>query len=293
MAPAAADSTTTRPSLAYSLPAFRPDGYRPAPQWLGTLRELGFRSVVLHPTYAVFEDLRIDVLAAPSIADAVGAARTLGMAVRLEPHLDWWPTLHGGSYEWRRSMRVDPQGEYFDVVLGPAAALAPDELTIGSELDLSAYEFTSQWEATAERLRGGLSRIGHKVNHDVFASEWRPDKKRRLRRYLDNLDFKAMSFYPAGEWTLPEGWTIGEFGLGSTDITRPWHFDASTFQTAEDFSIRQDWYLRFFEWLPVSGAIGAAAFWTAGHFDVLGVMHPEWRDDAVLEAVRAYNYASP
>jgi hypothetical protein len=126
--------------------------------------------------------------------------------------------------------------------------------------------------------------LGHKVNHDARL-------RRGAKQYLEGLDYKAMSFYPPGEWVLPEGWTIGEFGLGSTDTSRPWHFDAATFQTEDDFAIRRDWYLRFLEWLPLSGAAGAAAFWTAGHFDVLGVMHPEWRDDAILEAVRAYNLA--
>ncbi len=286
VAGAAADPSTSVP-LAYSLPAFGASGYDRAEEWLDQLRELGFHWVVLHPTYAVQPDLTIDAPAVLSIGAVMAHARSLGMQVRLEPHLDWWPTLHGGPYEWRKSMLIDPAGDYWDQVLAPAADLEPDELTLGSELDLSVYRFVDSWSGVAERLGGG-ARLGHKVNHDVFASEWRPDRKWRLRRYLDGLDYKAMSFYMPGEWRIDPGWTIGEFGLGSTDVDRPWHFDAATFATEDAWEVRREWYLQFLDWLPSSGSTGAAAFWTAGHFDVLGVMDPGWGDVKIVEAVRGY-----
>ena len=292
MAEAAADSITTSPTLAYSLPAFGVHGYDLAPEWLGQLRGLGFRWVVLHPTYAVQPDLTIEAPAVLSLGTAVAEARTLGMQVRLEPHLDWWSTLHGGPYVWRKSMLVDPAGAYYDKVLGPCAELGPDELTLGSELDVSVYRFLDSWQRVAEQLRGSAV-IGHKVNHDVFETQWRPDLKWRLRRYLDSLDYKAVSFYMPGEWRLDPGWTIGEFGLGSTDVDRPWVFDHTTFQTPEALGVRREWYLQFLDWLPNSGAVGAAAFWTAGHFDVLGVMDSTWGDPQLIEAVKYYLQASP
>lgn len=295
------------------MPAFRPDGYRNAPRSLALLRELGFRWVTLHPTYPVYDEipLRIDTDSAPDVAEALAAAHEYGLQVRIEPHLDWAPTLSGGTYEWRRRMYVAPDELYFEHILAPLAELRPEELTLGSELDVSAYEFAERWSGVAGRLRH-FCRVGHKVNHDAFGagraairaelniererrglgrrSRWRFGQK--LFEYLDSLDYVAISFYPPGEWIFPEGYTIGEFGLGSTDTNKPWHFDASKFQTPDDFEIRRTWYQQFLHWLPSSGAAGAASFWTAGHFDVLGIMHPEWRDEEVLAAVVAYNQAA-
>jgi hypothetical protein len=279
-----------RPPLSYSLPAFTRDGFRSAPEWLQSLRELGFRWVTLHPTFPVTPDLRIGE--GPAYAEAFALARALGFQVRLEPHLDYEQTLTGGPYRWRRDMLVDPSGEYFDRVLAPAAELRPDELTLGSELDHSAYEYPDRWAECMERLRGAGPALGHKLNHD-WADQSGFFARRRLRKYLDRLDYVAISFYPpGGNWSLGDEYTVGEMGLGSNDINRPWHFDATTFHSPEDFTVRREFYLRLIEWL--SARTGrAATFWTAGHFDVLGVMHPEWRDESVVEAVRAYNYASP
>jgi hypothetical protein len=207
-------------------------------------------------------------------------------------------------------MYVDPMRDYFDIVLSPLAALQPDELTLGSELDVSAYEFADEWTEVAERLSGLGIALGHKLNHD-----WRSARRQireelniertgrglrpklpagfgwKLRQYLSHVDYVAVSFYPSGRWELDGDYTIGEFGLGSTNITKPWHFDASTFRSADDFALRRDWYVRFLGWLGMRTG-RAACFWTAGHFDVLGVMHPQWRDDAIVEAVCAYNAPS-
>jgi hypothetical protein len=100
----------------------------------------------------------------------------------------------------------------------------------------------------------------------------------------------AVSFYPAGEWHLDESMTVGEFGLGSSDLARPWHFDAATFGNQEALTVRREYYLRLLDWLGQRHG-RAACFWTSGHFDVLGIMQPQWRDDVVVEAVRTYNYA--
>jgi hypothetical protein len=275
-----------RPPLSYSLPGFSRGAFHSAPEWLAALRGLGFQWVTLHPTFPVTPDLRIGE--GPAYADAFAAARALGFHIRLEPHLDYEQTLSGGPYRWRRDMRIDPTGEYFSRVLQPAAALAPDELTLGSELDDSAYMLPDRWTECLNSIRGSGPELGHKLNHD-WADQSGFLARRRLRKYLDKLDYVAISFYPpGGDWTLERQYTIGEMGLGSTDVNRPWHFDAATFRTPEDLTIRRDYYLRTLDWL--SHRTGrAASFWTAGHFDVLGIMHPEWRDDAVVEAVKAYN----
>lgn len=241
----------------------------------------------------------------PDTAFACGTARELGFRVRIEPHLDWETTLSGGPYEWRRRMYLDPTKAYFDQVLAPLAALAPDELTLGSELDVSVYEFRDQWMEVNRRIGGG-----HKLNHDALGSARRSIKdeinseraKRGLDRrwrlpdpssYLDALDYVAVSWYVPDWRPAPAGCVIGELGLGSTDTLRPWHFDAATFQTPEDFAIRRRWYREALEWLRSVQSPRAACFWTAGHFDVLGIMNPQWRDDNIVEAVRAYNQASP
>lgn len=300
------------PPLAYSLPAFYPDAYQDVPRKLEYLCELGFQWVTLHPTYAVHDDVspQIDP-SGPDVAIAVAAARSFGLQVRLEPHLDWFTTLNGGEYDWRRRMYIRPDHAYLEEILSPLAALGPDELTIGSELDVSAYEFADLWDDVAERMKLEGFAVGHKLNHDFrssrrvirrelnFEREARGLAPRlpvgfglRLSQYLRRLDYVAISFYPPREWRLDPRYVIGEFGLGSTDLSQPWYFDADTFRTPEGLAIRRSWYLRFLEWLQTRSG-RAACFWTAGHFDVLGVMHPEWRDDAVVDAVREYNQASP
>jgi hypothetical protein len=277
-------------ALSYSLPGFHSAAYANARAWLERLRELGFRWVTFHPTHAVTPGLEIGP--GPDVSDAVSVARTLGFRIRMEPHLDYVETLTGGPYRWRRDMLVDPAGEYFDKVLAPAAALGCDELTIGSELDLSAFKMPDRWTEAAARLRPATSALGHKLNHD-WADASGFFERRRLRAYLATLDYTAISFYlPGGNWSLEPEYTIGECGLGSTDTNRPWHFDASTFRTPEDFAVRRDYYVRLLGWLAMREG-RAATFWTAGHFDVLGIMNPEWRDDAIVEAVAAYNQASP
>ena len=210
-------------------------------------------------------------------------------------------------------MYLDPSGPYFDRILTPVAELLPDELTLGSELDVSAYEFADRWGECATRLRPLGIALGHKLNHDwrsareAVRAEGNVERVRRgllprgrwgygraLERYLPLLDYVAVSYYPSSDvWDLDPGFTIGEFGLGSTDVRRPWYFDAATFRTPGDFAIRTAWYLKFLEWLRTRDG-RAACFWTAGHFDVLGVMNPEWRDDRIVEAVVDYNtQASP
>ena len=267
------------PPLAYSLPAFHPQDWRDAPRWLDVLRGLGFRHVVLHPTWSVSSDLRIGEAA--DATEPLRVARSLGFHARLEPHLDYETSLSGGEYRWRRDMLIDPAGEYFIRVLAPMAALEADELTLGSELDLSVDAYAEEWQRTAEQLRGGCA-LGHKLNHDWLGGE-------RMLAYLRSLDYVALSWYVADWRPLPEGYVIGELGLGSVDVNRPWHFDASTLQTPEALAVRRAWYLRRLTWLAEQESPRAACFWTAGQYDILGVMHPEWRDDAVVEAVRARN----
>lgn len=281
--------------LSYSLPAFRPDGWDAAADWLGELRALGFSWVTLHPTYAVadIDPPLIRVENVPAVEPVVAEARRQGMRVRMEPHLDFESTLRG-MYEWRRRMLVDPSGDYFDKLLQPLASMFPDELTLGSELDVSVVEFSREWREVAARLRSTGIALGHKLNHDWDGAAGFFGR-RRVERYLGELDYRAVSFYTAEPWELGEDWAIGEFGLGSADVNRPWYFgEDRRFASESDFAARREWYLRFLRWLGNREG-RAASFWTVGQFDVLGVMDPRWRDAAVVEAVRDYNagQASP
>lgn len=225
--------------------------------------------------------------------------------MRIEPHLDWESTLTGGPYEWRRRMYINPIEGYFDQVVAPLASLSPDEFTLGSELDVSVYEFADEWLEVSRRVGGG-----HKLNHDALGSargsikeELNAERAKRgltrrwvlpsIEEYLGQLEYVALSWYVPDWRPIPSGYVIAELGLGSTDTTRPWHFDASTFRTPEDFAIRRRWYLEALSWLRTVDSPRAACFWSAGHFDILGVMNPDWRDEEVLEAIRAYHQASP
>lgn len=323
-----------RPPLSYSLPAFHPDGYANVRRWLDNLAELGFQWITLHPTWLVHDTVPLTIR--PDVADvttAVTHARELGFRIKIEPHLDWESTLTGGAYEWRRRMYVDPAGEYFSTVLAPMAALAPDTLTLGSELDVSTYDFAEQWRSMIARF--SPTKLGHKLNHDALGSARNEIRKianiersrhglpprsrwslsesfgEGLDSYLAALDYVAFSFYPSGDFEpaarelagelrnragARTEFAIGEAGLGSNDVSRPWHFDAATFKTEADFEVRRDYYRRLIAWLATQQYTAhPATFWTAGHFDFLGVMElsgmERFRDDALRELVREYNAA--
>jgi hypothetical protein len=317
-----------RPPLSYSLPAFRVDGYEKAARWLERLRDLGFRWVTFHPTCLVHDEtpVRLDLSTAPRMHDAFACARSFGFQIILEPHLDWASTLTGGPYEWRRRMYLDPGGAYASELLESLAALAPDALTLGSELDVSLYEFPAEWAKVAARFAG--VRLGHKLNHDAFSSgqscirsEVKSERQRHnlpasdsrrfgtgLAAYLSALDYVAFSFYPSGsfEWAasrmyhqlrqLAPGpdFAVGEFGLGSSDTSRPWHCDAASLKQPESISIRRTYYLKFLHWLrDQTYTASPVTFWTVGHFDFLGVLEQPgcecFEDDVLRRAVMDYN----
>jgi hypothetical protein len=184
------------------------------------------------------------------------------------------------------------------------AALEPDRLTLGSELDVSVCEFNTRWIEVAGRLSDIAA--GHKLNHDALPAPC------PLGAYLRRLSYLAFSFYPAIEFedaagdlvrelreitdTAPE-FAIGEFGLGCTDVTKPWHFDVSTFQTPEHFELRRDYYLRFLQWIETQPYTASpVTFWTAGHYDFLGVLEQPglevFRDEALRNAIWEYNRIS-
>jgi hypothetical protein len=216
------------PPLAYSLPAWTPDGYTDHRRCLDDLKSLGFTWVTFTPTHLVYDrvPLRIDVSRGPDferVADAVQYAVESGFHVRMEPHLDFETTLTGGTYEWRRRMYFSPLGQYSDEVVQPLMAMLRRlmkpgrrmEFTLGSELDVSVAEFSADW---AGLIQPGDISIGHKINHDSLElnssvrdalsavrlrrgmepagrSEYR-QKVRDLGAYLSKLDYVAFSFYP-------------------------------------------------------------------------------------------------
>ena len=307
--------------LSYSLPSFHSRGFDRVEHWIDNLRALGFSWVTFTPTYLVYDEtpLRIDPTRGPAVdvlRVAIAYARAAGLRVKLEPHLDYESTLTGGPYKWRAEMRFDPGGAYEAEILQPLADLAPDQLTLGSELETSVIDYAASWRDLARRIaRAGLA-LGHKLNHDTLDRRRLPAD---LGAYLASLEYTAFSFYPpvrsiddaareferkgqdladklrrtAGPYVQP---AIGEFGLGSSDIARPWHFDASTFRSAEDFAVRRQFYTAFFDALrrrPDVFGQQPATFWTVTHFDILGAL--EWpgyeafRDDTVRQLVQDYN----
>ncbi|HUS07469.1 MAG TPA: hypothetical protein VMZ52_14270 [Bryobacteraceae bacterium] len=229
-----------KPPLSYSLPAYQPDGYGNVHRHLDNLKELGFTWVTFTPTWLVYDEIpmRIDPARGPafaSIRDAVGYASSLGMRVKMEPHLDWETTLTGGPYEWRRRMYFPPDGRYADEILAPLLEIPLQALTLGSELDVSLVEFSNSWRTALSRVPGALS-AGHKINHDslgtagvirdVLNAERRkyrvPEaspsyyagKVAGMGGYLQSLAYVSFSFYPdmrSGKddkwWRQPTGAT--------------------------------------------------------------------------------------
>lgn len=318
-----------KPPLSYSIPSFSRDGLDGCATALQRLRGLGFRHVTFTPAFQVVTDapLHIDLGRTPDYAvfdAAVALAHDMGFCVRMEPRVDYASTFSGGPYRWRRDMVFDPAHAstgYFDKVIVPlTAALAPgDELTLGSELDLSLTAFPQGWERL-RKIGSQILRRGHKVNHDFFDG-CVPDA---VFDYLRSLDYVSFSFYPRIGWR--RGWTptdiasafrqkaerlvevlreriapsstmtIGEFGLGSADLHSPWKVAAETLTGPEPLQARRDYYLGFLKFCAASADLlggNPAAFWTAGHFDFLGVLgfssSPLFKDDSLIRAVIEYN----
>ncbi|MGH9633096.1 MAG: hypothetical protein ACRD7E_32735 [Bryobacteraceae bacterium] len=171
----------------------------------------------------------------------------------------------------------------------------------------------------AERVRHGLRKAGR--------FEYR-DRMARAGAYLARLNYAAFSFYPdmGEEGDLARGFaekaqalvddlrttagpspafSIGEFGLGCADPARPWHVDASSFDSEDAMELRRRYYLEFLECLrrrPDLFGEQPSTFWTVGHFDFLGALQqfsanavqPRFRDDRLRQAVLQYNQeASP
>ena len=176
----------------------------------------------------------------------------------------------------------------------------------------------------AERRRHGVPDAGR---------AYYADKVRSMGGYLGSLAYTAFSFYPdmrmiQGEDRLdriaaefqskalqlasdlhdlagPQPvFAIGEFGLGCSDPSRPYDFDAGTFLNADGSmsegagSLRRKYYLGFLECLrqaPHLFGEHPVTFWTVTHFDFLGAMEQKgyevFRDENLREAVAAYNAA--
>lgn len=348
----------SRAELSYSLPGFSPGEYYESTQWLLDLKDLGFPCVTFTPTYLVYDELpmRLDPARGPKfdgLARAVGFALEAGLAVQVDPHLDWESTLTGGPYEWRRRMYFNPFESYFEQIIAPIAGLlwsAGAErcaLTLGSELDVSLVEFAPQWAAIADSIRGAAPKLalGQKLNGDSLdagesiRTDLNAERKRRglpavsrsaytrqvrqIGLYLRDLDFVSFSFYPtvpphsdmprvfdiearrlraklhdaAGD--KPQ-FRIGEFGLGSSDTTRPWYFDAKTMLGPDGSldekvrEVRRRFYTGLLKGLEgLGGDVGRVSFWTVAQYDFLGVLGNDvYRDDVLRAAVHSYNEAT-
>lgn len=336
--------------LAYSIPGFGQSAFADARPALDDLRSLGFHWVTVTPTWLVIDSvpMRIDFARSPrldNIAKTIEYARSLGMSIRLEPHLDWESTLTGGMYEWRRRMYFDPQAEYFEHLLAPLLALHPDELTLGSELDAAWLAFAQSWRAVREKVWADGVNAGHKLNHDALEAgaeltrlvngerarlglaPWDHEDYENARMeanlYLSELDYVSFSFYPPvknGDYQgsiskaarhceaalraaagFDPQMAIGEFGLGSDDITRPWHFDRTTFFNSNGtlnegaFERRREFYLNFLACLRSQTILSSspASFWTVDQYDFLGSLDYKdadlFRDEILRSAISQYN----
>ena len=292
---------------------------------------LGFRSITFVPTFVVREPFEIGLDYTPPLATIRAVlmhALTLGMDVKLEPHIDWQSTLDSTG-EWRGLMRFDPCGAYSDRVIGPLRDLAIEakgtyperrvSLTLGSEVDRSVREFPDSWmELRIKAAAAGVD-VGHKLNHDAPSALFRT-------RYLANLDYVSFSFYPTLNFVRPLEWwvapptseqletlanafesraaalerklplgpefQIGEFGLGSADVVYPYKLDQQFFHDMDAGSreLRRKYYAGFLLSVPRLAKVGSVTFWSAGYFDFLGVFADQYKDETLISLVEAYNY---
>ncbi|HET8549299.1 MAG TPA: hypothetical protein VFL57_14900 [Bryobacteraceae bacterium] len=183
----------------------------------------------------------------------------------------------------------------------------------------------------AERARRGLPPL-----------DWRAHRERttEAHRYLSRLDYSGFSFYPDARTGRSDQWwraattqvqvrivgrafqkqvqtltsrlrrsagdkpqfAIGEFGIGCTDPSRPWHFDAGTFLSPDGSmdrgarELRRKYYMGLLECLrkaPHLFASHPVTFWTMTHYDFLGALGyagcEAFRDDVLRDAVVRYN----
>ncbi len=196
-----------------------------------------------------------------------------------------------------------------------AQLIQPSGISIGHKINHDSLEVESPIleVLNALRVRRGLvpaARRHYRV------------KVRDLGAYLGRLDYVAFSFYPkvrgpgASQFAMDfrrravdlaerlktaagdgPAFVIGEFGLGSSDTSRPYHLDPATFlNKPEAFELRRQYYLGFLEFLRSSkDLVGdrGSAFWTVTYFDFLGVMRSpgmeEFRDDLLRQSVQEYN----
>jgi hypothetical protein len=182
----------------------------------------------------------------------------------------------------------------------------------------------------AERTRRGLPEL-----------DWRTHRERtsEVHRYLSRLDYAGFSFYPDVRAGRSDQWwrtattqihvrivgramqkevqtltsrlrrsagekpqfAIGEFGIGCTDPSKPWHFDAGTFLCPDGTldrgarELRRKYYMGLLECLrkaPHLFGNHPITFWTMTHYDFLGALeypgYEAFRDEVLRDAVTKY-----
>ena len=175
--------------------------------------------------------------------------------------------------------------------------------------------------------------------------DWRTHREHstEVHRYLSHLDFAGFSFYPDARAGRSDQWwrspttqiqvriigrafqkeiqtltsrlrrsagekpqfAIGEFGIGCTDPSRPWHFEASTFLAPDGTldrgarELRRKYYMGLLECLRTAPHLFGShpvTFWTMTHYDFLGTLaypgQEAFRDEVLRDAVMKYNRAS-
>lgn len=254
------------PPLSYSIPSFSRDGYANVDGWLNQLAQWGFSWVTFTPTFQVEEFdpilsdpyLLLNMGFTPSfrtISRAVRTAIELGLNVKIEPHLDFDTVFEeDGEADWRLRMYFDPSdhvsigdntlatnGYVTDILDELIEIFAENKdvrpiaeperppcfaLTLGSEVDVSLFQFSAEWTAVLNNLKGlrsinGLDdrlAFGHKLNHDTlsnalghvrqYLNSEREDRdlnainrqgiwqlQSNVESYLNQLDYVSFSFY--------------------------------------------------------------------------------------------------
>lgn len=183
----------------------------------------------------------------------------------------------------------------------------------------SAPGLRKSWNA--ERVRRGLPSMDWRKQRTALAG---------MHRYLGRLDYASCSFYPNARSGRSEAWwrsatsplqarvigrtmqkevqkltsrlrracgnkpqfAIGEYGLGSADPSRPWHFADDSHRGSGALEIRRKFYLGLLECLRAAPHLFGShpvTFWTVHQYDFLGVHDDAFRDDVLRAAVAGYN----
>jgi len=249
-------------------------------------------------------------LLAEVAASGVQCAFTLGSELDV--------SLAAFGYEWESTLEVFRSGH---PAIPIGHNLNHDTLTSPPDLrrawnaervrrGMPVLDWRTQRRAAANmnRYLGRLDYVGFSFYPNVRSGRseawWRGStqalQSRVVGRTLQNAAQKLTSRLRRACGNHPE-FAIGEYGLGCADPAKPWHFDAATLLSGDRMDpgaveIRRKFYLGLLACLRTAPHLFGShpvTFWTATHYDFLGMLdYPGcavFRDDQLRKAVAAYN----